>query len=297
MIQSPYFNAKGIIVMDFKDLRFESIIPILKEKLQNTDEISLRSNNKDIKGWSDLANIFFCKIIHINSFDTFIEITLQKINLNKSFHSNSDIETKYGKDSVFSKIDKMNQPAFLHYYLQALNNIKIEKRIRILNLGINSGEEFEIIKNISSCFENQEFVGIDYCSSAIESAQEKFKKDSNVHLYSCDINDLEKFNFEKFDCIITIGTLQSTSLEFKPTFMKIIQEYLKKDGALIMGFPNCRWYDGQMVYGAKAPNYSFSEMSLLFNDVVWCKKYLQQKKFRVTITGKEYIFLTATSIR
>ena len=27
------------------------------------------------------------------------------------------------------------------------------------------------------------------------------------------------------------------------------------------------------------------------------KKYLQQKKFRVTVTGKDYIFMTATSIR
>jgi hypothetical protein len=79
--------------------------------------------------------------------------------------------------------------------------------------------------------------------------------------------------------------------------MDIIQNYLEKDGALIMGFPNCRWYDGQMIYGASAPNYNFSEMSILYNDVIFCKKYLQQKKFRVTLTGKEYIFLTATSIR
>ncbi|MEA2019584.1 MAG: methyltransferase, partial [Campylobacterota bacterium] len=39
------------------------------------------------------------------------------------------------------------------------------------------------------------------------------------------------------------------------------------------------------------------EMSNLYKDVNFCKKYLQQKKFRVTITGKDYIFLTATSIR
>ncbi|MEA3289058.1 MAG: methyltransferase, partial [Campylobacterota bacterium] len=48
---------------------------------------------------------------------------------------------------------------------------------------------------------------------------------------------------------------------------------------------------------AVPPNYNFSEMSILYKDVQFCKKYLQQKKFRVTITGKDYIFLTATSIR
>ena len=66
---------------------------------------------------------------------------------------------------------------------------------------------------------------------------------------------------------------------------------------MILGFPNCRWIDGEMIYGAKAKNYAFPEMSLLYKDVHFCKKYLQQKKFRVTVTGKNYIFLTATSIR
>jgi hypothetical protein len=78
--------------------------------------------------------------------------------------------------------------------------------------------------------------------------------------------------------------------------MNIVQNYLKKDGSMILGFPNCRWIDGEMIYGAQPPNYNFSEMSILYNDVIFCKKYLQQKKYRVTITGKEYIFLTATSI-
>ncbi|MGE4473070.1 MAG: methyltransferase, partial [Sulfuricurvum sp.] len=31
-------------------------------------------------------------------------------------------------------------------------------------------------------------------------------------------------------------------------------------------------------------------------DIYYCKKYLQQKKFRVTLTGKDYLFLTATKI-
>jgi len=78
--------------------------------------------------------------------------------------------------------------------------------------------------------------------------------------------------------------------------MSIVQNQLKKNGSMILGFPNCRWIDGEMVYGARVKNYPFSEMGLLYKDVIFSKKYLQQKKFRVTITGKDYIFLTATSI-
>jgi hypothetical protein len=78
--------------------------------------------------------------------------------------------------------------------------------------------------------------------------------------------------------------------------MNIIQNYLYKNGSIILGFPNCRWIDGEMITGAKSKNYSFPEMSVLVKDIYFCKKYLQQKKFRVTITGKDYLFLTATSI-
>ena len=166
----------------------------------------------------------------------------------------------------------------------------------ILNLGINSGEEFDVIKNLLGNFENHELVGIDYSKSAIEKAKERFPF-QNVKFYSHDINELDTLNLGEFDLIVTIGTLQSSNINLKTTFMSIVQNYLKKDGAIILGFPNCRWIDGEMIYGAKAKNYSFSEKSVLYKDVYFCKKYLQQKKFRVSVTGKHYVFLTGTSIR
>jgi len=85
-------------------------------------------------------------------------------------------------------------------------------------------------------------------------------------------------------------------MNFNQTFMSLYQEHLEKDGAIILVFPNCRWIDGEMIYGAKAPNYAFSEMSLVLKDIHFCKKYLQQKKYRVVITGKDYLFLSARKI-
>jgi hypothetical protein len=79
--------------------------------------------------------------------------------------------------------------------------------------------------------------------------------------------------------------------------MSIVQKQLSRKGAIILAWPNCRWVDGEMIYGAKMKNYPFSEMSNLYKDVNFAKKYLQQKQFRVTVTGKDYIFVTATSIR
>lgn len=251
------------------------------------------------KAWSDLAQILKCRMLTPLIKDSYLVIIrYQKLNTDVNFHKSTDTaEFKYGKDSLFSKIHKMEEPSFLHYYKQALKNVHIDKRMRILNLGINSGDEFECIQKYTSNFKNLELVGIDYCDSAVQAAKHKFQNLNNITLYTHDINDLKSLNLGRFDLIISIGTLQSSNLEFNPLFMSIVQNELKTDGAIILGFPNCRWLDGEMMYGARAKHYSFSEMSNVYKDAIFCKKYLQQKKFRVTITGKEYIFLTATSIR
>ena len=253
---------------------------------------------RGFRSWVDLAGILECRILTpLKNDDHTVTIKYKKIDKNSSFHNDSAANEKYGADSIFAKINKNEEPSFLHYYMQALKNTKINEKNSILNLGINKGDEFEVIKNISDNFCSKKLTGIDYSPSIIKKACEKFSEDGNISFLCADINKLNDLGLGKFDLIISIGTLQSTNVEFKPLFMSLIQNYLFEKGALILGFPNCRWIDGEMIYGAKSKNYSFAEASLLHKDIYFCKKYLQQKKFRVTITGKDYLFLTATSIK
>ncbi len=256
--------------------------------------------HRGYKAWTDLAELLLCQMLTPKEGKyPLVTLRFQKLDTQNSFHldTESPKEEKYGVDSHFSSIHKMEEPAFLYYYTQALNNAKLSERTRILNLGINTGDELSVIKNTlhTSNYENMDFVGIDHSKSAIAYAKTVFKEE-NVTLYDHDINNLEDLNLGKFDLLISVGTLQSPSINFKPFFMSLVQNYLEKDAAIILGFPNSRWVGGEMIYGAKAPNYAMSEMSLLYNDVIFCKKYLQQHKYRVTLTGKQYIFLTATKI-
>ena len=229
----------------------------------------------------------------------FVTLHFKKLETQSSFHlqTQSPREEKYGTESHFFQINKMEEPAFLYYYNQALTNVNIENTTRILNLGINRGDEFEIIRNRldTNKYQDIEFVGIDHSKTAIEYANTLFPE-KNVHFYTEDINHIDTLNLGRFDLLISIGTLQSPSINFKPFFMLLVQNHLEKNAAIILGFPNSRWVGGEMIYGAKAPNYAMSEMSLLYNDVIFCKKYLQQHKYRVTLTGKQYVFLTATKI-
>ncbi|WP_424687547.1 MAG: class I SAM-dependent methyltransferase [Halarcobacter ebronensis] len=292
-----YFNNK-------KEEKIINIIVLNPDVVENAyagEKILLENEEyvyRSYKSWNDLAEKFHYKMLTPKVIDkNFVELSFLKLE-DKTFHSSKEVEEKYGVNSQFSRINKNEEPEFFYSYLQALKNAKVNKRKRVLNLGVNNAEEFELIKTaFAKEFSEIEFVGIDYCLSAIKKAKEKFIEDDNVKFYSHDINLLDELGLGKFDLIISIGTLQSSNLDFNAIFMHIVQNYLEKTGALILGFPNCRWLGGEVIYGAKAPNYTFSEQSLLYKDAFFCKKYLQQKKFRVTLTGKYYTILTATSIR
>jgi trans-aconitate methyltransferase len=227
-----------------------------------------------------------------------IHLTFEKI-CSHSFHDTAteDRTEKYGIGSEFAQIHKMEEPAFLHYYLQALRNVKVSQRRRILSLGINRGDEFDVIRRMlpEERYRELTLTGIDHSASAIKQAKAHLDT-ANVTLITHDINRLDSLDLDRFDLLISIGTLQSPGIAYKPFLMSLVQNHLAKDSALILGFPNSRWIGGEVIYGAKAPNYTMSEMSLLFNDVIFAKKYLQQKKYRVTITGKHYLFLTAVKI-
>ncbi len=293
-------EVKNISVKEI--ISFEVLNPDIISDAYNGTKVFINEKEyiyRGFKSWMDLAHQLKCKILMPQAIDeNFILIRYEKLNEDVSFHT-ADIkkEEKYGEESIFSQIHKNEEASFIYYYKQALKNAHVDKRLRILNLGVNSGDEFEALLKESKNFDALELLGIDYCPSAIKKAEEKFKEYENIKFLEYDINRLNELNLEKFDLIITIGTLQSSNLEFHKLLMSIVQNQLKKDGAMILGFPNCRWINGEMIYGARVKNYSFSEMGLLYKDVLFVKKYLQQKKFRVTLTGKDYIFLTATSIK
>ncbi len=307
--------------MLFTTQTMQEILPTLQQTLTEQEQVSFTVLNPDLgdtyagnrveienetylyrglKAWSDLAELLHCKmLLPKEAAYPCVTLTFIKLRTQSSFHLDTSErkEEKYGVTSSFFEIHKMEEPAFFYYYSQALDNVAIEKRKRVLNLGVNRGDEFQAIKNRLDInkYETMEFVGVDHSKTAIEYAEGLFEEE-NVTFYAEDINHIDKLTLGKFDLLISIGTLQSPSINFKPFFMNLVQNYLDKNSAIILGFPNSRWIGGEMVYGAKVPNYAMSELGHLFTDVMFCKKYLQQKKYRVTITGKQYIFLTATKI-
>ena len=260
-----------------------------------------RYRYRSLRAWVELAELLGCRMLTPREVQgtPHLLLTFERLTPKGSFHDAtvSKREEKYGTDSPFAQIQKMEEPDFFYYFRQALHNVSIANRRRILDLGINRADEFEAIRTMvdSKRYQSMELIGIDHSPSAIEAAKAHFPE-PNVHFYTHDINTLQSLDLGRFDLLISIGTLQSPGIAFKPLLMDLVQTHLSHDSALILGFPNARWRDGELIYGAKAPNYTMSEMSLVLNDLIFAKRYLQQKRYRVTVTGRGYLFLTATKI-
>jgi len=253
---------------------------------------------RSLKSWLDLSNILHCKM-HLPRLLSpyWVEFTFEALALKDSFHCHQDSCEKYGVESAFAKINKSGEFAFEYYYHEALKAINFDSIKRIINLGINRGDEFVAIRERLSAkqFNAIECVGVDYSVSAIEYATRVFANHNNVQ---CVVQDISKLGntLGRFDLLITIATLQSVDSNFKKLFMDLVQQLLTKEASIIMGFPNSRWINGELIYGARVPHSKGSDLSTLIKDIYFCKKYLQQHQYRVKIFGKEYIFLVATKI-
>jgi hypothetical protein len=253
---------------------------------------------RSLKSWLDLSNILHCKMHLPQALPPyFAKLTFEALSLEDSFHHLCDAYEKYGVESSFAKINKSGEFAFEYYYHEALKAIDFDSIKRIINLGINRGDEFVAIQERISAkqFDAIEFVGVDYSLSAIEYATRVFANHSNVQFFVQDIGKLDA-NLGRFDLLITIATLQSVDSNFKKLFMDLVQQLLTQEASIIMGFPNSRWINGELIYGARVPHSKGSDLSTLIKDIYFCKKYLQQHRYRVKIFGKEYIFLIATKI-
>ena len=249
------------------------------------------------KAWVDLAEILHCRIMTPQkSYNNRVLLKYRRLDVQRSWHNHSgtDISERYGADSDFSKIYKFEEPYFLNDYVRALKEIKVQKETKLLDLGVNRGDEFEIFTRFySGMSDSISFTGIDHCSSALDVARRRFST-QNFNFIDDDISNIDQLNLEKHDVLISVGTLQSPDINGKEIFMYIVQNILKKTSSIILGFPNSRYIDCEVVYGAKTKNYRESNLNLLIKDISFYKRYLQQHGYKIITFGKYYVFLVAT---
>ncbi len=249
--------------------------------------------HRPYKTWLDLAERLNCRFLTPLMDDPHVTLRFQPLDLQAPWRDEGGTE-KYGPDSPFGRVSKLEEPAFLLDYEEALARAVLPPGGTVLDLGVNTGDEFAPFERLypPDLYKTLRFVGVDHSESAVARARERFP-DPQFSFYKADVNELEGLELPRFDLVISIGTLQSPGVRDRDLLRSLVQNHLTERGALIFGFPNSRYVDGEVVYGARMKNFRQAELSLLIKDLAFYKKYLQQHKFKVFITGKYDLLITA----
>lgn len=251
-----------------------------------------RYRHRPLRVWLELAERLGCRLHTPEPEGVLVRFTVSKP-AGASWHQDKAGRETYGEASEFSRVQKLKEPTFLLDYTEALKRVSLPSESRVLSLGVGRGDELIPFETLFDGYDLS-FTGIDYSASALDAARQRFTGDT-YRFIQADLNELRGLELRRFDLIISIATFQSPGVNGHTLIREVVQ-YLTERGSLILTLPNCRYRDGEIIYGAKMKNFSQPDLSLVVKDLAFYRKYLQQHRFRVFITGKYYLFLTAVRL-
>jgi SAM-dependent methyltransferase len=193
---------------------------------------------------------------------------------------------RYGAASAYARIAKLEEPGFVIDLADALGRARLAPGARVLDLGVNTGDELALIARAAPGIE---LVGIDHSGSALAVARARFPR---FRFVEADLAALATLELGAFDLVISLNTLQSPGVDDREVLRRIVQHHLAPAGAVVLGLPNARYVDGELEYGARMKNFRQPELGLLIKDVAFYRKYLQQHGRQVFVTGKHTVLVT-----
>lgn len=189
----------------------------------------------------------------------------------------------------WARVDKLEDPVFLFTLVEALRRVSPPAGGRVLSLGVSGGRELDAL---ALAFSDREFelVGLDMEAAALERAKERHPAGQFRVL---DVNTLPAADLGHFDLVLCLSLLQSPGVQTDRVLAALYRHHLTPGGGLVLGFPNARYRDGALSYGARLRNFARPDLSLLCADVTDARRRLQKYGFKVFVTGKYEVLVTA----
>ncbi len=252
-----------------------------------------RFRYRSLRGWCELADRLGCRLgtpKAVQADTNLLELTFSKLEPGSWHQEKGTGSEAYGPDSPFSRVQKLEEPTFLLDYQEALARVALGPESKILSLGVGRGDELAPFAALPHAGTFR-FTGVDHSAGALEVARERFSG-LNYRFIQADINDLSLLE-DRFDLAVAVATLQSPGVDDRALLRDLVQHRLNPAGGVILALPNSRYEGGALRYGARLKNLREPDLSLVVKDAAFYRKYLQQHRFRVFVTGRYYLFLTA----
>lgn len=256
--------------------------------------------HRPLRVWVDLADRLHLRLATPRIVEPpLIELCFERLDEQRAWRSDhvDDPREKYGSTSEYARISRLDDPDLILDLADALERVRLPERPRILDLGINRGDEFELLLGLRPQWASDaQLVGIDHSASAIADARTRLAG-ANVELLVADINDIESLELGEapFDLVIALGTLHSPGVDDRLVLRELFKRRLAPKGGVILGVPNCTHIDGEQLYGARTRNFRQPELGLLIKTVAYYKRYLQQHDRKVYVTGRHYVLVTGAA--
>ncbi len=196
----------------------------------------------------------------------------------------------YGPGGGWGRVDKLEDPVFLFTLQEALRRVAPPAGGRVLALGVNAGRELDAL---ALTFPDRALhvTGLDLDPEAVAAARARHP---GGHFEVRDVRDLPDETLGRFDLVLALSLLQSPGIRQDVLISALVRGHLTVGGGLILGFPNARYRDGTLSYGARTRNYRRPDLSLITADVTDARRRLHKHGFRVFVTGKYELLVTAS---
>lgn len=205
----------------------------------------------------------------------------------------SDPRVRYAPGSEFARLDKREEPGFLLDLADALARARLPPRPRVLELGVNTGDALVLARELRPELADAALVGVDHSAEALAVAAARLGPAFTG--VAIDLSALPAHDLGRFDLVLAIGTLQSPGVDDRALLRHVVQARLTPTGAVIIGVPNCRYRDGELLHGARMRNFTQPELGLVVKDVAFYRKYLQQHDREVFVTGHHDLLVTGAA--
>ena len=246
--------------------------------------------HRPLRVWTDLADRLQLRLRTPVAVEDRVRLTFARLDLDATLLDRAVRGPgKYAPGSGFQRASKLEEPDFLLDLEDALERCDLPDDARILSLGVNTGDE---LVPLLARHPGAQLTGIDHDEAALQVARERF---GSPHTFvHADLGALPEL--PRHDLVMCIDTVQSPGVDDRVLLRHIVQHLLKPRGCVLLGLPNCRYVDGELLHGARMVNFRQPELSLLLKGVAYYKKYLQQHRKQVFVTGKHELLITAIPI-
>ena len=245
---------------------------------------------RDWRAWLDLAELLGCRCCTpVALGDGPVLVRFERLGQEAAWHGGVSGPERYAGADGFAQVHKLEQPGFLVPLLAALERTRPSDGGRVLVLGCHRGDEIEALSWLEPSPRGLEVVGVDHAPGPLAQARRRFP---DARFLERDVRDLPE-TLGRFELVLAIAVLQGPGVDDKTLLRRLVQHHLQPRAGLVLGFPNSRFRDGAVVWGARTRNYAEPDLSLVVRDLAAHRRYLHQHGFASHLGGRYDLLLSA----